>query len=159
MSEKQTESYKLHAIQLIGLKVQELFIVISSNYEEDETSHQSIDEGTFTWNIGYSEYDQIKHQIALKVSIIIGDNEKDSPFSLKVSLLGIFEVDESRFPLMHIEHWAKNNVPLVLYPYLREHVYSLTSRAGLKGVILPLFEVPTFRISKELDKKTTPGKI
>jgi len=53
--------------------------------------------------------------------------------------LGIFEVDEDKFPFKFIQNWAEKNAPLILYPYLREQVFSLSSRAGFGGTLLPLF--------------------
>ncbi len=32
---------------------------------------------------------------------------------------------------------------MILQPYLREHVFALTARAGFQPLILPLIEVPT----------------
>ena len=62
----------------------------------------------------------------------------------RVEILGLFNVDDERFPIKSVHSWAKQNAPLILYPYLREQVFSLTSRAGFEGTLLPLFQVPTF---------------
>jgi len=139
------EPPKKHAIQLDGLKVFELSIKANPNMEDPHS--QKIGETDFSMVTGHSEYYKEEHKIGVKISVEIGIDQDTSPFSLRVELMGIFDVDESRFPIMHIEHWAKTNAPLVLYPYLREHVYGLTTRAGFSGMLLPLFEIPTFKVS------------
>lgn len=97
---------------------------------------------------GHSKYDQEQHAIAIMIRAEMGD-EEDSLFEMSVELLGIFDVDESQFPLIHIDDWAERNAPLILYPYLREQVYNLTSRIGIDGMLLPLFAIPTFRITAQ----------
>lgn len=140
MSEK--EGYKKHPIQLEIIKVLELFIKVNENVQQSELP----DSGSFNLYHGHSEYDEDNKSIAIKIGVRIDKENEDSPFSLKAELIGVFSVDDSIFPLKHLNSWAKKNAPLIIYPYLREHVYSLTSRAGFDGVLLPLFEVPTFRL-------------
>lgn len=141
------ESLKLHAIQLVTLKVLKLTIAVNPNIEEQNPP--PIEDADFSLITGYSEYDAEAQNIAIKIGVEMGVDQESIPYSLQVELLGVFQVDENRFPLVHLEHWAKTNAPLVLYPYLREHVYSLTLRAGFPGTLLPLFEVPTFRVVKD----------
>lgn len=139
------ESLKKHAIQLAALKVLELSIKANLNMEDPHS--QKIGETDFSLVTGYSEYHKEEHKIGVKISAEIEEGQETSPFSLRVELIGIFDVDESRFPIMHIESWAKTNAPLVLYPYLREQVYGLTTRAGFAGILLPLFEIPSFKVN------------
>lgn len=137
------KAYKKHAIQLVDLKVVKL--QIEANFDVDQTIP---DEGNFRFHNGTSEYNKDKKIVLVKIGVEMGEgvSENDSPFDLQVELLGVFEVDEEQFPIEHIGHWAERNAPLVLYPYLREHVHGLTSRAGYDGMLLPLFEVPTFNL-------------
>ena len=149
MSDKNQEPYKTHAIQIIGIKVLELSIIVNPEVNTDTLMTKFGDAGSFTWNNGYSEYDAENKQILVKAVIEIGEEESDSPFKLKIVMLGTFQVDESRFKIEHMSHWAAHNAPLILYPYLRELAYSLTARAGFPGVMLPLLQIPSFKISKE----------
>lgn len=139
------EPLKKHAIQLEALKVLELSIKANPNMEDPHS--QIIGEADFTMTTGHSEYHKEEHKIGVRISASIGEGQDAFPFSLRVELIGIFDVDENRFPIMHIEHWAKTNAPLVLYPYLREQVYGLTNRAGFSGMLLPMFEIPTFKVN------------
>jgi len=71
---------------------------------------------------------------------------KDNGFNLQVDIFGVFAL-EGDFPRDKIEHWSKNNAPLILLPYVRENVASLCIRSDL-NFHLPLIEVPTFRYDK-----------
>lgn len=137
---------KLHPIQLQSIKVLELSIIINTENQQQELP----DSGSFSLSHGHSKFDPEEKDIVLKIGVEIDENHKNSPFTLKVELIGVFFVDDSNFPIEYIDNWAEENAPLILYPYLREHVFSLTSKAGFSGILLPLFEVPVLK----LDKKT-----
>ena len=137
--------YRMHAIQLVNLRVSDLAIHADLSISQDEK------DGEFSMECAHSDYDSESKQIQVKVVIRIGDEsgtdgERKVPFTLEVAIHGIFEVDESRFDIQYIEDWATKNAPLVLYPYAREQVYSLTTRAGFKESLLPLLEIPTFKV-------------
>ena len=65
---------------------------------------------------------------------------------MRVVIGGVFKVDETKFAKADIDDWANRNAPFILYPYLREQAYTLTVRCGFPGIIIPLLEVPTFKI-------------
>lgn len=139
-----TDEYKKHAIQLKLVKVLELSINILVENQQEEMP----DSGSFSLFHGYSDYNHESKEIAVRIGVEIDKDNTDAPFSLRIELIGVFSVDDENFPMEHIHSWAKKNAPLILYPYLREHTYSLTLKAGFDGVLLPLLEVPTFRIKK-----------
>lgn len=140
----QNESFKKHPIQLNHIKVIELSLKSNLRNQQDELP----DSGEFELYHGHSAFDSNDREVAVKLGVVIESSaENNSPFDMKVELLGIFSVSEA-FEVKHVESWAQTNGPLIIYPYLREHAYSLTSRAGFEGVILPLFEIPIFRIEK-----------
>jgi preprotein translocase subunit SecB len=146
-----TQELVKHAIQLKGIAIKELFIRINS-YEQNDNNNE-IDR-RFKLSIGHSEFDRELGEMDVGIVVNIGNpsdhegDEKKSEFDLKVHLLAKFSVDQNRFPIEQIDHWAENNAPLVLYPYIREHVHALSIRAGIKPILLPLMEVPTLRIDK-----------
>lgn len=135
---------KRHAIQLRKLKVMELFLRIDTEKNQDKLP----DSGAFNFYHGYSPFDEKENIIAIKVGISIDSKIDDTPFDLRVELVGFFEVDLENFSKEDIPKWATRNAPLILYPYLREQSYSLTNRAGYEGFLLPLFEIPVFKIIK-----------
>ncbi len=133
---------RLHSIQLSKVGVLELFI--RSNQPPDGSV--GIEVLDLPFSVGHTEFDEENRQIAVMVKVEIGTNGDDKevkhPYSLKVEIIGEFEVGEG-FAVKHLDNWARRNAPFILMPYLREHVYALTSKCGFKPLILPLLEVPT----------------
>lgn len=136
------KQFKHHPIQLVDIKVLELYIKSVKHVENEDLP----EEGEFGFYHAHTALDDSDNTIAVKMGVKI-DEEDGAPFTLKVELLGIFEVDVEKFSIDDLESWARKNAPLILYPYIREHVYSLTIRSGIEGILLPLFVVPTFKYS------------
>ncbi len=150
--------FKLHAIRLLKVNVVELSI--RSNVPPDESL--GINEIDIPFKVGHSEFDEKSRQIDVAVGIHINDEESDSdeaisepPFFLNVAVHGEFHIGEE-FPDEHITDWARRNAPLILMPFVREHVYALTVRSGFKPLILPLFEVPTLAVDLTQAGESSP---
>ena len=142
MTDHDKSFVKLHSIQLLSVSVIELHI--RANQLPDTSAKLELKDIPIL--VGHGEYNKENKTIQVSVKIEIGmekDKEIEVPFSLKVELVGNFEVDEDDFPIEHVDDWANRNAPMILHPYLREHVYALTSRSGFQPLILPLIEVPT----------------
>jgi len=137
---------KFHPIQIVDFGVKELFI--RSYRSPDVTVGAKIEECSI--RTAARPYDSKGKTIAVSLILESGvdADKRKVPYAMKIEILGIFGVDESRFPVEHISDWATNNAPLILYPYLREHAFGLSSRCGFKPLVLPLLEVPTFKIEK-----------
>ena len=140
---------KQYPIQLKGLMVRELFIRV--NNPQDSRTDENRE---FSLGIGHSKFDHTNNSIEVITVVSIGepDNSEEellsTPFDLKVRLIAKFIIDVNHFPEDQIEPWAEHNAPIILYPYIREHVHSLTIRAGIGPVLLPLMQVPTLSIKQ-----------
>ncbi|MEI7812437.1 MAG: hypothetical protein WCJ01_08420 [Ignavibacteria bacterium] len=136
---------KLHPIKLKSVNITEISIKLKKH-----PSEIIFENGEFNFSSGKSEYNAANHLIAVFVKVEIGyeAGTKNSPVMLRVELFGEFEVDETNFDIQELGSWADNNAPVLLFPYLREHVYSLSLRSGLTPIILPLIEVPVFNLNK-----------
>ncbi|NGZ14973.1 hypothetical protein HGG78_14640 [Vibrio aestuarianus] len=157
MSDSKKSDFNYHPIQLRDIKVLKLSISDNPKFDKEIENEDFSDFGFYHM---HSDYDPETKVFAVRVRAVIGQDpdcmskeESDlqspiSPFDLDVELVGFFQVDESGFDIKHIDSFAERNAPLIVYPYLREHVYSLTTRAGYDSALLPLFEVPAFRLSK-----------
>lgn len=88
--------------------------------------------------------------IDCKVVVEFGDNTNNSDLSILVSMIGIFKKigDIS----LSNEEFININAPAVIYPYIRQHVRSLSLDAGLAPIILPMVN---FQRMYELNKKDT----
>ncbi|MDR3480388.1 MAG: hypothetical protein P4L91_06695 [Burkholderiaceae bacterium] len=138
---------KLHPIQLQGIRVAELYLKILDPNEAQKDDLNL----PFTFSTGHSSFDQDSNQISVGVFGQIGTDDEDaksSPFVMKVNVFGQFLVDVTEFPVDQINKWASENAPLILLPFLREHIYGLASRAGIREVIVPLYVVPTYTVQR-----------
>lgn len=101
----------------------------------------------------HNNYNLKKKTIIVRLKFEIAKEEEQEllpPYEMIVELVARFKVDEKKFSVDNIEDWANRNAPIVMYPYLRERVYALTIQAGFKPLLLPLVEVPTFKIEKKM---------
>jgi preprotein translocase subunit SecB len=150
MTTKGGFSLKKHAIQIENVFVKELFIVAN----QPPSEQAGVEAGEFKLSVGHSEYDRENKRIGVSVKLEVGfsDAEEEQtklPFSMRIEIVGQFNVDEESFPIEHITHWARTNAPLILFPYLREHAYSLSVRCGFRPMLLPLMEVPTYKLPQK----------
>ncbi|MGR5264089.1 protein-export chaperone SecB [Photobacterium damselae] len=145
-------TYNYHPIQLRDVKVLELFISANPSCMSEHDSDCGIETSEFGFYHTHSKYNKEAKSFIVKVAAVIGQEDETekhtTEFDLKVELLGVFEVDEDNFPMEYIDAFASKNAPLIMYPYLREQVYSLTTRAGFDSTVLPLFEIPVFKLKK-----------
>lgn len=146
---EERQNFQAHPIQLASLNVAELHI--EPNVAPDKKT--GVEESEVTISSAYSEYDEEENLISVAVKAEVGmsgDSDSPPPFSMRVEVTGNFTVvDKERFPMDEIQHWAEFNAPMILFPYVREHVFSLTARCGFDPMILPLLEVPTVEAGEE----------
>lgn len=137
---------KMHAIQLTSVEVEDLSIQVLDRYKFKDGNYDK----DFSYTIYYTEFDKEQSRIRIKVELKVEPKNDaiDRPFKLRVGVAGEFTVDQERFPAHLIDQFVKGNAPIILLPYVREHAFSLTQRAGFDAIILPLVEVPTLRDAK-----------
>lgn len=137
------DKWPLHAIQLRALRI--LTLSLKARLDVDPATQP---EG-FILEAAHSPYDKDDSTIQVKVRVLVGMGKEGitGPYSLEVELAAAFNVDPSRFPLDQIDHWAENNAPMILYPYIREHATSMAIRGGFAPIVLPLLEMPTMKIA------------
>lgn len=142
------DKLKEHPIQLQGILVKELFVRVNDPSKADKP-----DDKKFQLGVGHSNFNSENNTIDVGLFIKIGQpeviEEKEimTKFDLKVHLLAKFIINQEEFPINQIGHWAEHNAPLILYPYIREHVHALSIRAGISPILLPLMEVPTISLA------------
>lgn len=149
------DSPKLHPIQLVDVKVRKLHIELNT----PSTDEISIDVDSFTFSHGHSPYNAEDKQFLVfaRAQINVDNDDEDetnteeskSILTMTVELAGFFQVNEEEFSIDNIESFARTNAPLIIYPFLREHTYGLLTRVGINGVVLPLFQVPSFKIARK----------
>lgn len=135
-------SEKLHPIQLKEILVKNLSMELIDP-TITQKNHIQIE---FGMHVGYSDFDEQDSiiMIGVKGSVKDADTQKNA-FNIEVEIQGFFEVDTKLFPIDKLSDWASKNAPLILLPYLRENIYTLSTRAKL-NIILPLYILPTIRL-------------
>ncbi len=135
----------LHPIQLQTIRVKHLRVSVFNAGRADEPEQ----EVPFSFEYGHSKFDREKSLVTVGVRGTVGesdDDERTSPFVIEAEILGLFKIDLSKFAEEHIERWSEVNAPLILLPFLREHIYGVAARAGIKEVIVPLYILPTVKM-------------
>lgn len=149
--------FKPHPAQMKSLQILKLSIEVHDPVAAHSDDYSF---GEYALETGRSEFNEEDSTIQVMMRVRAGkfavdesnDTETNAEFSSQpISVLaevgGIFFVNTEIFPKDQIHHWAETNAPLILYPYVREQVYGLSTRVGVKPVLLPLLEIPTIRIS------------
>lgn len=94
--------------------------------------------------------DDKKGIIELDTFLSLQDSEKVEHVKLELKYIGLFSIIESE-KNMELEHFLEHNAPAFLVPYIREHISSITSKAGILPVILPPINI--LAIIKDKEKK------
>lgn len=113
----------------------------------------------------FGQFDPSDKSIQVGLGADFGWDEKTDPeetrgwVQMRVRLVGHFFVDDTSFPVSRLEEWGKHNAPMLLFPFLREQVFSLTVRCGIAPVALPLVYLPTSNLAPDVlhpDPETAP---
>lgn len=123
------------SLLLEGYFVEELFC--KANNKFDSSKQYSIGLGDLTINADAlaSKNKSEGWQVRLVVFHQTED-ESNSPYSFRVSLVGFFNVDD-KYPAANAEWLIKTNAPSVLYSVAREVIRRATQDGPWQGVLLP----------------------
>ena len=143
-----------HPIELLDVQVTQLFFVLNTGNESDISINGHdvnllIRQDPIESNSG-SLIVAARAMYGLPIDMHGSDhlNSDSFPCSFMVELNGKFRVPLS-MSITILQRFQKNGALLILSPFLREHVYSLTGRAGIKPVTIPLMQVPIFKMAEE----------
>jgi len=149
MSGEQQLEIAEHAIQLSYIGTREIHfesVQLPSTIEFSKIDAPNV-------SVGRSNYDAVEKTIQVTASVEVREKQapqagltEESSFCLRVTLVAQFSVDEESFPADKVNDWADRAAYYILFPFLREEVFSLTSRVGMRPIILPLLQIPTFKV-------------
>ncbi|MGE8495383.1 protein-export chaperone SecB [Comamonas sp.] len=128
---------ELHPIQLRGIVVKNLSITVNDPKVAADYEGQVV----FGMQRGVSEFERGRTSFAVGLRVDVKPETKDESepsFEINVELSGQFTVDFDQFDFDDLPRWSEINAPLLLIPYVREQVYGLALRAGVKGMMIPL---------------------
>lgn len=140
---------QLHPIQLLDIVVTELSVTVA----DPKAAQEYEGEIDLALEVGTSAFEEGEEQIAVGIRARVSPKKSESAdapiFVVEVDLSGQFKVNFDEFKFADLDEWSKVNAPFLLIPYVREQVYGIAVRAGIKGLVFPLFVQP-----RKLPQKT-----
>lgn len=132
---------------MTGAFIEHLELIVHDRYRFADDDYDK----SFEYTVFNTNFDEESSTVWVKVQLSIEPKDTtpeklDRPYTLKVAVAGQFKVDTEKFKVEFLQDWSIKNAPILLLPFIREHAYSLSARAGFNPVLLPLFEVPSFVI-------------
>lgn len=111
-------------------------ILIESNFKRvpDVNSTSSEYKNNLTIDLESQKSDNIL-SVFLTVKIVSGVEEVID-VEIQVKMVGIFQKNES-INQIDIDTFGKVNAPAIIFPFIREHIASLTTKAGIPTILLP----------------------
>lgn len=104
------------------------------NNEEFEDAPVKID-FKITRKVEYLEDEDNTFLVTLNTRIFENSRENNYPFSMNISLTGIFEIDND--DVKNRKTFAEVNSAAILFPYLRAIVSTYSANANIQPLILP----------------------
>lgn len=98
---------------------------------------------------GIGPYDAQTKSLIVFLTVASKPKPEGVKHTLKISVVGEFAiVDEAAlpFPVEKLPQWAEKSGVAVLFPFLRELLFSVTQKSGFSPVMLPMIEVAPYRI-------------
>lgn len=125
MSQNITSNLPASSFNLVELYLKE------SNFRSNPQQGQEL-ELKLDVNISFSEIENIINVI-LKVIL---STERPDIFHLEASMQGKFETQDNPTTIT-VEEFSNIIAASIMFPYIREHVSSLTCKAGINTITLP----------------------
>lgn len=91
-----------------------------------------------------------ENNFILKLGMDIFKNQKEAPFEMSVSVVGIFEIGDIEENLK--QEFAEKNSVAILFPYVRALVSNYTAMANVNPLILPPINVVKYIEDKKAMK-------
>jgi len=103
----------------------------------------------------YSCFNEGKGQGELSLRTTGKNSENDTiAYEAEIKYVGIFQVEQNAENMM-IDEFMKSYAPAHIFPYLREFLSSLSTRAGLPTIILPPLNIIALTRSNDLEEADT----
>ncbi|MDB5032656.1 protein-export chaperone SecB [Mucilaginibacter sp.] len=105
-------------------------------------------EPTFKNSANISVEHQVLENDSLQITVTLdfkAGKSRVKEISAKIKMIGIFICDTD--PIIPIDQFAVANGPAIMFPFLREHLASITLKAGISPILLP--SVNFIRLSTE----------
>ena len=116
----------------------ESILLTESNYRRASFIDFSISlESNLSVNIetGGDIVDDHGHFIVVVAAVLKGHVGDEFAYEVSVKMVGVFlKIGD---PELSLESFKKINAPAIIYPFIREHIHNLNSKAGINNIVLP----------------------
>src|SRR5665213_1181328 len=92
----------------------------------------------FKNNANISVDHQVLENQTLHITVtldFVAGKKRLKEISAKIKMMGVFKCDAE--PVIPIDKFATANGPAIMFPFLREHLASITLKAGISPILLP----------------------
>ena len=135
-----------------GIKIDSIMLARCEFWRDPQIPKRLELEINFDYNFKISD-DEMSSTSKLEIKVSANSNKGDEiekKIDLTVEYVGIFSVD-SEEKNMTLEEFLSGSAPAILYQHAREHILSLTLKAGLKPIYLPVTNISALLKEKEAD--------
>ena len=151
---------QMHPMQIVYVGVKELIL---ETFSPPDPSTAIDLHGVMApkYKTAVGKYDEQNHQITVFSVCEIGSKEDRTgvPLYLRVGLGVRFSVvDPAKFPPKDVLSFAQGYSRYLIHPFMREHVFALSARAGFRPIILPALLLPVFKKSDMVEKPPAESK-
>jgi len=126
-------------------KLSEIYL-LESNFKRD--ANIDFKDPSFKNNADITVRHQVVDDSLLHITVTLvftAGKENLKEISAKIKMMGVFICESDT--IIPIEQFAKANGPAIMFPFLREHLASVTLKAGINPILLP--SVNFIRLSEE----------
>lgn len=75
-------------------------------------------------------------------------SEEKEVLKLSSTFVGLFSINKGN-ENMDLEHYLRNNSPALMFPFIREHIATITQKSGVGPVLLPPINIIALVNNKE----------
>ncbi|WP_372997002.1 protein-export chaperone SecB [Lutispora sp.] len=129
-----------------GIKVNGIILVSEKFSREPDISSDLKTTVDFDINLNKIENTD-KFNVILTTSVK-GMSEEKEVFNLECTFVGLFNYINGE-ENMEMDDFAKHNAPAIMFPYIREHISSITQKSGIKPIYLAPINVVALLSEKE----------
>jgi preprotein translocase subunit SecB len=147
MAEEDKPSLPLFPIQLAKVDIGEIQYSCAGFSDANVVPAE-----TFNLKVTVSAYDSESKSLQVALTFDSKSDPDNSalpyPYSLQITVHGQFFVHEDRlpFPVAEIRKWAEKNGVIILLPFLRESVHTISQKTGFPPMMIPMIEVSAFQV-------------
>jgi preprotein translocase subunit SecB len=120
--------------ELAGFRIVNILIMEANFKRESAINFQDPIESKFALNIVNSKDDIANHYLVEVVASLEGIQNETVKYSIWVKMMGIF--DKIGEPSYSDEQFTTINAPAIIFPFIREHIASLSLKSGIGNILL-----------------------